>query len=69
MTPSQYICLLERHVQKWGNNYAAARDMGCSPAMLSLVLSGQRNPTKKMLAATGHFERITVKRQIFKEAK
>lgn len=67
MTPSQYVCLLEKYVQRnFFTNRDAAKRFECSPTLLSLVLSGKRSPNNKMLEATGHYERVTVKKQYLK---
>lgn len=69
MTPSQYICLLERHVQKhYSSDRDAAKAFKCSPSTMSLVLSGKRSPNDLMLKATGHYKRLTIKKQYLKES-
>jgi len=67
MTPSQYVCHLEKYVQKnFEFNQDAAAAFKCSPGFLSMVLGGTRDPSDNMLKATGHYLKQTVKKQILK---
>lgn len=44
---------LERRIQEAGSLCGAARDLGISPQYLSWVLSGRRQPGRKVLNALG----------------
>ena len=64
MTPPQYIC----HLQKWvDSNFEtqteAAKFINCSRASLNAVLNGKSEPMAKMLKATGHYRKQTIKTQ------
>ena len=67
MTPSQYVCHLEKYVQiNFEYNQDAAAAFDCSPGFLSMVLRGSRDPSVNMMKATGHYLKQTIKQQYLK---
>jgi DNA-binding transcriptional regulator YdaS (Cro superfamily) len=53
MTHAQLIDKLKAMAEKLGSQSALARSLGISPAYLSDVLNGRREPGKSVLASLG----------------
>lgn len=59
MTKTQVLALIRKAVSAAGNQARWAEAQGVSPAYISMVLSGDKDPSPKLCAAVG-VERVSI---------
>lgn len=64
ISEAQVMGLLQQEVKRHGGLRRAAKVMRCSPAVLSMVLAGERSPGPAMAKHLGLVRRVRVWREV-----